>query len=121
MQNRHALAVNLHIQQSDKLNELDENRRSLIYHTLRELLFNITKHAEVHEATVRFIQEPQQLIVEVEDGGKGFDSEIIKNTDENRGLGLFSIEERLMVFHGQLHIQTAPGHGTCVHIILPLM
>lgn len=84
---------------------------------VQELLRNVLKHAAAKEVIVQLILEDQQLIITVEDDGKGFDTQ-----DEKfqAGLGLESIQTRALSLHGQLEIESAPGEGTTFTISIPI-
>lgn len=84
---------------------------------VQELLRNVLKHAEAKEVIVQLTLEDHQLIITVEDDGKGFDSQ-----DENfqAGLGLESIQTRALSLHGQLDIHSQPDEGTTFTISIPI-
>ncbi|HEX8298713.1 MAG TPA: CheR family methyltransferase [Rubricoccaceae bacterium] len=94
----------------------DPDTRALLYQSLRELLFNVVKHAGVREATVRAHRDGPDVVVEVEDRGKGFAPGAGSKTG---GFGLFSVRERLELAGGRLGLDTAPGEGTRVTLTLP--
>jgi len=94
---------------------LDEATRSTLFRALRELLFNVHKHARTDKARVRFSQEDGFLKVVVEDEGVGFDS-----MEGASGYGLLSIRERLNHLGGSLEIESVPGEGTRVCMTAPL-
>lgn len=83
---------------------------------VQELLRNVIKHAEATEVIVQLTLEDQQLIITVEDDGKGFDTE---DEQFQAGLGLESIQTRALSLHGQLEIQSQPGEGTTFTITIP--
>lgn len=95
----------------------DDDVRSLLYHTLRELLFNVVKHAGTGQATVRAHRDGRSVVVVVEDDGDGFDGNATEPSDG--GLGLFSVRERIEMAGGRLDVDSAPGRGTCVTITVP--
>ena len=94
----------------------DPDARALVYQALRELLFNVVKHAGVREATVRARRDGADVVVEVEDGGTGFDP----GTVAGGGFGLFSVRERLELAGGRLDLVSHPGDGTTVTLTLPV-
>lgn len=56
----------------------------------------------------------------IADKGKGFEGkEIFSETGKENHLGLFSIQERLKLFGGDLKIDSGAGRGTAVAISLP--
>jgi two-component system, chemotaxis family, CheB/CheR fusion protein len=95
--------------------------RVLLFHLIRELLFNVVKHAETDQATIKISLEDEHLCIVAEDQGIGFDPETAyERKQKEGGWGLFSIRERLNLFGGRLNIQSAPGKGTRITIIFPL-
>jgi signal transduction histidine kinase len=58
-----------------------------------------------------------EIHLTVSDSGAGFDREAIK---EGRGLGLFSMEERLKLVNGTLAIESQLKSGTTIHARVPL-
>ncbi len=90
---------------------LDEVTRVTLFRAIRELLINVTKHAGVGTARVRFWQEGVQIRVAVEDSGGGFDPDARQDTfgrDFGRGgFGLLALRERLLQLGGTLTI--GPG------------
>jgi signal transduction histidine kinase len=59
-------------------------------------------------------QETDRLLLSIEDDGAGFDAR------HERGLGLLGIEERVGYLGGRFQIDSAPGHGTVLSVVLPL-
>lgn len=98
---------------------IDEDMRVLLFQIVRELLFNVIKHAHIDHATVTLREdEAAQLVITVEDTGRGFDIEFAEVMHEG-GFGLFSIRERLRLFGGQMLITSAPNHGTRIILSIP--
>ena len=100
--------------------DLRPEKRVLIVQLVRELLFNVVKHAGVERARLAAHHEDDRLVIEIADEGDGFDADALDETSQGGGLGLFSVRERLKLFGGRLDIQSAPGHGTTVRIAAPL-
>lgn len=93
-----------------------------IFQAVRELLFNVTKHAGVAEAAVEAsLVEGDRLRVVVSDNGAGFDSSRSQNSgDSGTGFGLFGVQERVESVGGTLEVDTAPGRGTRVALEFPV-
>ncbi|HET8701116.1 MAG TPA: response regulator, partial [Nitrococcus sp.] len=100
----------------------DDAKALLLFESVRELLFNVAKHAGVKEATVRVRQIEQGLQIAVEDKGVGFDVETAAQAEDPQqpGLGLFSIRERLVALGGGVAIESSPGQGTRIVLTIPL-
>ncbi|GAG69770.1 unnamed protein product, partial [marine sediment metagenome] len=94
---------------------LDDDIRVLLFHMVRELLINITKHAQACHARVRMKRQDGDLRITVEDDGVGFDASQV-NADKwrTKGFGLFSIRERLHYIGGHMEIESKRGNGTQV-------
>lgn len=93
--------------------EPDDATATVLFRAVRELLFNVVKHARVKEALVCVSMDGDMLEVYVEDRGAGFADPL---NSEGRGLGLFGIEERLRDMGGRLAIDSQPGIRTRVSL-----
>ena len=90
-----------------------------LFEAVRELLFNIVKHAGVKRADVSLTSTSDgNLQVTVRDGGRGFDLEDLAS-DSARGLGLSAIRDRLRLFNGRVDVTTAPRRGTQICLTVP--
>jgi PAS domain S-box-containing protein len=119
MHEKHGLTVKLRI---EKHIETTPDVRALLFLSVRELLFNIVKHAGVNHATVRIDKSGDDfLTIIVTDKGKGFNSNFTKKPGEVVfNFGLFSIQERLQCIGGRFEIVSAPGRGTTVNLFAPI-
>ena len=97
---------------------LDEKLRVLTFYAVRELLFNIVKHAETSEAAVRFEHYDSHLLVNVRDQGAGFDSSLVLG-DPTLAHGLLNIRHRLDLLDCRMDVISQPGQGTEVRIEVP--
>ncbi len=96
----------------------DQSIQILLYQTIRELLFNVVKHAQTDRAWISLNGDGDTLEIEVGDPGIGFDPATLEHEPAASGLGLFSIQNRLARFGGRLDLCSAPGSGTRVTIRL---
>jgi two-component system, chemotaxis family, CheB/CheR fusion protein len=97
----------------------DKNRRVLLFQVLRELLFNVVKHARTDHAHLSLEGDGVTLQATVGDAGQGFTLSTAP-PPQATGLGLMGMQERLRLFGGHITIQSAPGQGTQVTVSLPL-
>ncbi len=99
----------------------DENINVMLYQCVRELIFNIIKHAHVSEAVLIFSTVKGQSQIQVNDLGRGFVMSDThgKKDDKAGGLGFFSVRERLRAIGGTYHIESNPGQGTSVTLTIP--
>ena len=98
----------------------DEAVRALLFSLVRELLFNIAKHAGIDHATLTVREAEDVLTLTVADGGKGFDLAVLDVDGDGTGLGLRSARERLQLFGGDITVASQPGDGTHVTITVPV-
>ena len=100
--------------------EVEETRVSLLQ-AVRELLFNVVKHAGVREARVELARSAGgHISVSVIDAGVGFDHGSALSPGRSAGgIGLFSMRERLDVIGGGMKIESAIGSGTQVTVWVP--
>lgn len=112
--------LQVHIQADDVFAIADEDMRVLLFQIVRELLFNVVKHAGTNQATVALRASASgQISISVEDSGRGFD--VAKaEADHAGGFGLFSVRARLRLFGGHVAIDSAPGQGTRVTLFVPV-
>ncbi len=98
----------------------DAHDRALLYSAVRELLFNIHKHAGVDAARVEMRgTEAGAVEVVVSDDGTGFDPTSLDDPSRGRGVGLFGIRERLTLVGGSMGIASRIGSGTRITLRLP--
>jgi PAS domain S-box-containing protein len=117
MKDRHGLQVQ--IDAKDSLNQLDNHMRMLLFQTIRELLFNIVKHAGTSQAKITLERSDQLGRVTISDAGKGFDVTTVMN-DSKTAHGLLVVQDRLSLMGCSLDITSEPGKGTCIVIEAPL-
>jgi len=98
----------------------DKEMRVLLFQIVRELLFNVFKHAGTDRAVVTLDKQGNGLRISVRDEGRGFDVAVAEARYDG-GFGLFSVRERLALFGGKIVIDSAPGAGTHITITAPAL
>jgi len=111
---RYGLAVLVHDDGAEK--PLGEDRAAVLLRGLRELLINAWRHARTDKAEVRITREGPAVLVDVEDGGMGFDPA----ARGGAGFGLLGLRDRMEGMDGRLEIESAPGRGTRARLVMPL-
>lgn len=94
-------------------NKLDENVKIAIYRIIQEQLTNILKHAGASSVFIELLKEEKQIILEIIDNGKGFEP-----TLHRKGVGITNITSRASLFNGEVNIDSAPGKGCRLKVIL---
>lgn len=114
MQQQHGLAVVL--QAAEPLPLLNEDLRVMLFHLVRELLFNIVKHAGVDTAQIDIGFDEGQLRISVSDQGRGFTGTQSTPTSQ----GLLRVGQRLQLIGGHMQIDSQTGTGTRVILYVPV-
>jgi signal transduction histidine kinase len=96
----------------------DDNLNVVLLQAVRELLFNVVKHAEILQATMTFEQLDGHMRITVSDEGKGFDSDAVLS-DSGIAHGLLNIRQHLELMGCQMEISSSSGNGTRVIIQSP--
>jgi len=90
-----------------------------MFQTIRELLFNVVKHAGTSQAKITLEQNDQRAHITISDAGRGFDVTTVMN-DSKIAHGLLVIQDRLSLMGCSMDITSEPGKGTQVIIQAPV-
>jgi signal transduction histidine kinase len=119
-----SLQVQLNIEGS----EAGYSRQALmtLYRAAQEGLTNVQKHAGAGQVDMKLEFGEEIAKLEIRDNGKGFAPEPVGvipgqagERVQQRGYGLQSMRERLELIGGDLRVESKPGGGTALHIIVP--
>jgi signal transduction histidine kinase len=95
--------------------ELTEDHKTCIYRIVQEALHNIVQHANARNVRITVTQEPERLLLSIQDDGRGF------NPTRERGMGLIGMEERVSALGGRLVVESASGEGTLLRVAIPCL
>lgn len=98
------------------LRHVPDPHRTYLYRIVQEGLTNCARHAQAKNIHVKLEDSSDKLSVLVEDDGVGFD----QHNGVVYGLGLLGMTERVRELSGKLSIQSEPGKGTRIEVVLPL-
>lgn len=96
--------------------DMDEDQVVAIFRIVQESLTNVARHADASHVEVTLSSSEDDLIVEVRDDGKGFDS---ADTAKTRSFGLLGMRERAAVLGGSIDISSARAQGTVISVRIP--
>lgn len=100
---------------------LSQDVSVLLFRAIRELVFNVAKHAEATRLQVTVSRAGDDLVVEVIDDGVGFEPARLEMRSEgDRTFGLFSIRERMRQIGGRFRIDSAARFGTVATLVAPV-
>jgi signal transduction histidine kinase len=111
---RMPVPVEVHANGLEKAGRLPSELEGAAYFFVSEALANALKHAAPNRVQVRFHSTPGELVVEVDDDGRGFEPEQVKLS------GLRGLEDRIEALGGRVEIVSRPGDGTRLRAHLPL-
>jgi PAS domain S-box-containing protein len=89
-----------------------------LFRVAQEALHNAVKYSGVDRFTVEIVGMADCVQLVVCDTGAGFD---VEATKRNRGLGLVSMQERVHLVHGSFSVESKPGQGTKVLVVVPVI
>ena len=91
--------------------------KTCFFRILQEALSNVAAHAQATRAAVLVEQRDLALALVISDNGRGFD---VQAVSPSRQLGLIGMREIVHSLGGDLLIQSEPGRGTRVEVVVPL-
>ncbi len=103
----------------DNLN-LNYDIKINLYRLVQEVLNNVKKHAYAGEVRIKLVSSFPEIILRIEDNGKGFD--VKKRLDEafiKKRMGIRGMEERVSLLQGTMSIESIPSKGTKTFIKIP--
>lgn len=98
---------------------LDES----MYRIIQESLNNAVKHAHTQNVSIQIEYDTSNMICfSITDDGMGFDPDAIETADsrQGNGMGMKTMRERAESLGGSLRIESAPGAGTTIKVLIPL-
>lgn len=99
--------------------ELDNDKRTILYRVAQEAFANITKHAHASLVEVTISKQKGAVRVEIHDNGKSFDVRRLLITKPTLRLGLLGMRERVEMVGGSFDVESRPGEGTSILVQLP--
>jgi len=104
------------IQTAGKEQNMQEQKKLIIFRIMQEALQNILKHSRAKNVDVFFCYEADHLAIEIKDNGTGFDKELLTKKD---GIGLQNIIHRAALIGGKADIKSIINEGTIITITSP--
>jgi signal transduction histidine kinase len=91
------------------------------FRVAQEALANAVRHAQAHRIRLLVSFEPQELVLSIQDDGKGFvpPASLDELTREGH-FGLMGMHERVLLLGGRLQVHSEPGAGTAVTAHFPM-
>ena len=118
----------LRIQQSKKTNihfesngfiesSLNDTDKLMLYRIIQEAVNNSLKYGQSENIMIQLSADVHEISLLIEDNGKGFDINEVKQKD---GIGLRNMQLRTEVLKGRIEIDSALNKGTTIIVEIPL-
>jgi two-component system sensor histidine kinase UhpB len=101
---------------SEPAPDLSGDAATAVFRIFQEALTNVARHADASEVSCDFRIEADQVVLRVEDNGKGISRDALADA---KSLGLLGMQERAGVLSGELQIKPGTSRGTRVTLRLP--
>jgi signal transduction histidine kinase len=97
--------------------KFDIDISTTMFRIFQEILTNVARHSRATRVDIELTLGAEQIGLEVSDNGVGIqDNEL----HARKSLGLLGMQERALLFGGDVRISGSPGHGTRVSVTIPL-
>lgn len=94
---------------------LGEDKSFALYRIAQEQLNNVVRHSGATNLKMHLWQDDHQTYLTISDNGKGFNPK-----SAVRGIGIHNMIGRAKMFNGMIEIESAPGKGCMLKVIIPL-
>lgn len=110
--------VEVHTDMTSLSGQLGSDAELALYRIIQEALTNAARHSGARSAHVTLEVQGGWVVAVVSDDGRGFD---IDSEMDSGGLGLFGMQERGAYVGGSVQIESEPGRGTRVRVMIPTL
>lgn len=93
--------------------DLSDDLKTCIYRVVQEALHNVLQHARADTVRVSLRAQDGSIYLTIQDNGRGFPDK------SQRGMGLLGMEERVSHLGGSFAVDSKPGEGTLLRVVLP--
>jgi signal transduction histidine kinase len=100
---------------AENIPSLPPSVEQCFFRVAQEAITNVIKHAKAQRLTVKLELKENKVILTVQDNGVGFD---VKAINGDQHFGLMGMKERVKFVKGELNINSQPGVGTKVQLII---
>lgn len=95
--------------------DMSETVTVQLFRIIQEAIQNIEKHSEAERADIQLICHDTELVLTIEDNGKGFPEQDV----DQQGIGLQNIKKRVAILGGEVSFFSRPGNGVSIVIQVP--
>jgi signal transduction histidine kinase len=114
---RSGLETMLHVE-PEEFPRLGAELETTIFRIIQEALTNVYRHAEAHKVNIAVMLKQNQILVTVQDDGKGIADSIVDFEGDKIGIGIAGMRQRVKEFGGELRLKNKKP-GTLVEVVIP--
>lgn len=103
----------------DRIEQLDDDQRTVLFRIAQETLMNVAKHAQASLVKINIQKCRSFVCMEITDNGRSFQVDRVLSRGKKRRLGLIGMRERVEMIGGRFTLQSEPDHGTLVRAEIP--
>ena len=97
--------INMRVQATGFNARLQHDYEITLYRICQEWINNILKYSEANRIEVQLIEHTDEIVLMIEDNGKGFDPSVL---EQGSGNGWKNIQSRVQILSGQVEIDSNP-------------
>lgn len=115
------LGIAVTLQADGQENRLPSEVETVLFRIAQEAMNNVARHSQAKRLAIRLEQSAERVEMVLADDGLGWDrARASLPADPGRGLGLAGMRERACLVGGQVWLESKPGEGTAVRVVIPL-
>ncbi len=111
--------INVHFTAFAGVERLKSAKRTILYRVAQSALNNVMQHAKASQTKVSIQKLKDEILMEINDNGKGFEVEHVLFAKRYKRLGLLGMRERLEMVGGSFTVKSAPAQGTTIRATIP--
>lgn len=112
--------IMVEIHANGEVEPLSPQLKSTLFRIAQEAINNIVKHSKAQQVEIKLSQRENNIQLEVQDDGEGFDLTIVRQEALRlQHLGLLGIQERAELAGGDVQLRSEPGSGTRILVTVP--
>jgi len=111
--------IHVHLKVFAGVEQLDNNKRTVLYRVAQESLTNVARHAKAGRVELSIQKFHSGARMEIKDDDKSFRVERVLHAGGKKQLGLLGMRERVEMVGGTFCVESASGQGTTVRVEIP--
>ena len=114
--------IEVHLDLPASLRRLPSEVEIAVFRVIQESLTNVHRHSGSNSAVIRLEVDAERILLQVIDQGRGIPPQKLsfRNENDQVGVGILGMRERLRQLRGRMEITSNEGQGTNVQVIIPL-